>query len=81
MKRLTKAGLVDKRYKNGRNPNSHIPKPNAGRKRKYDGPKVSLMLYTTVELASRLKAEAERRGVSRNEMFNDWLRGLPEANL
>ena len=81
MKRLTKSGRIDKRYKNGRNPNSHIPKPNAGRKRKYDGESTTITFRTTAAAVTKLRAEAERRGVSRNEMFNDWLRELPEANF
>lgn len=78
MKRLTKAGKIDKRYKNGRNPASHVPKPNAGRKPKYDGERVSIMLYTTATKAEKMEAEAQRQGLSRNELFNRWLDGLPD---
>ena len=76
-KRLTKAGKIDKRYKNGRHPNSHKPKPNAGRKKKYEGEGVLATFRTTAQAVNNLKAEAARQGLTRNELFNKWLEGLP----
>lgn len=77
MKRLTKAGLVDKRYKNGRNPNSHLPKPNAGRPKKYKGADIRITFRTSADAVNRLEQESARQGLSRNELFNKWLNDFP----
>lgn len=37
------------------------------------------MLYTTTKLSIRFKNEADRRGISRNQLFNEWLSTLPES--
>ena len=78
------------KYGRGLNPNSHKhgkggapkgrPRPEgAGRKARLTGEKTTVAFRASKDLMDRLRVEASRRGMSRNELFNNWLESLPAA--
>lgn len=66
------------KYGRGKNPNSHKHKvTNGGRKRKYAEDTETVAFRAPKPLLGRLAEEAERRGITKAELFVEMMKDLP----